>query len=518
MAYSSADVPVHHWSYESIDKLAIAGLVSLSGFDARPMTRVQMAYKIKEAIDNIEAGQLPHDLSLDREYIEYLQTFLYKLMNEFRQELILIGVTVAQIENSQEAPSTDRFFNFNATRPIKTEHRYARIKSGNDILLENENGLRLEEGYNLRARVYQWINIFNHFTFSVTPALRATENDTELFFDEADAKFSIRNVEISLAKSAMWWGPGFHGSMLISNNAKPLTLARIRSINNFKLPWVFEKLGSFGVNFFVSKLEKDRAVPEPLFSGLRLEWAPLPYLIVGANRTSIMQGKGRQGFHLNDYWNTFVAKNELSHGQPSDKDTDQLASFDAKFVVPLSPATLIASGIELYGEWAGEDKFAFWENESPGYLLGFFLPNIFRDKGTDLRVEYAKNKSGWYNHGIYNAAGGGTAYTYEGNIIGHHMGGDADDLFLRISKELSFLSTPYFDTVKVGAQFDFERHGLSLGVKEKKTEFAADILWSHANDVWLYFAYELEKYENFQFASGNRSRNHIVLLGADIKF
>jgi len=529
-SYSSPDVPVRHWSYEAVEKMAIAGLLSVSGIDTRPMTRVQMAYKIKEAVDNIEEENIPAYLCLDREQIEYLQGLLYKLVDEFRNELILIGVTTAEKEGRDEGAVRDKFFKFNLISPVRTEQRLVSVKARKDVLLENENGLRLEKGYNLRTRAYPWVNIGNSFsqdlpgesgfTFSAVPAFRVAGSDTELFFDEVAAKFSMFNMELSAAKSAMWWGPGFHGSMLISNNVKPLSLIRIRTINNFRFPWVFENLGLFGGNFFISKLEKDRAVPSPTFAGLRLEWAPLPYFTVSANRTSIMGGKGRKKLRLKDYWNTFVAKNELSHSVEGNAlDTDQLASFDTRFVMPLRPEARVASGLELYGEWAGEDKFAFWENESPGYLVGLFLTDVFRSKGADFRVEYAKNKPGWYDHGIFDAtASTGTAYTYKNEIMGHHMGGDADDLFLRISKEMPFLSTPYFDAVKAGCQLDFERHRITAPPQEKLTEVAADVRWSHSDTVALILRYEFEYYKNFNNVSGTTAKNHIVLLEGDFKF
>ncbi|NQU74054.1 MAG: hypothetical protein HQ547_05045 [Candidatus Omnitrophica bacterium] len=500
--------------------MAISGLLSLSGIDTKPMTRVQMAYKIKEAMDNIEEEKIPYYLSLDREHIIYLQNILYKLIDEFRQELILIGVTTAQTHPEVEKSKLEKIFDFNIGAPVRTEHRFVNVNSGSDMLLENENGIRLEDGYNLRTRAYPWMNVLDTFTFSARPVLRITENDTEISLDEGAAKLSLFNVELSLAKSAMWWGPGFHGAMLMSNNAKPLSLVRIRSINNFKLPWVFSNMGSFGVNFFASKLEEDRNIREPKFVGLRIEYSPLPYLCLGANRTSIMGGKDRPKLDLGDYWKIFMARSadEFSPGEIRKTDTDQLASFDIKFTMPLRPEVRIASGLEVYAEWAGEDRFSFWENESPGLLAGFFLTDLFRDKGTDLRFEYAKNKPAWYRHGLYNASVSGTAYTYEGEIMGHHMGGDADSIFFRISKDVPFLTTPYFDSVKVGAQIDRERHRLNDPIQEEKVEVAFDTSWAHSSTLFFSLRYEFEKYKNFDYVSGKGSENHIFLAEVDMKF
>ncbi|MCM8789790.1 MAG: capsule assembly Wzi family protein, partial [Candidatus Omnitrophica bacterium] len=206
-----------------------------------------------------------------------------------------------QIENKNEGSALDKFVGFNLASPALIENKFAKVKSRKDILLENENGLRLEDGYNIRIRLHPWVNLGNFTTFSATPAFRFTEFGTELFLDEAAAKFSLFNTELSASKSAMWWGPGFHGSMLISNNAKALNLVRLRSINSFYLPWMFKNLGSFGINFFIGQLEKDRTIPAPRLAGLRLEWSPLPYLVLGANRTAIMGGEGRPKPLFNDY-------------------------------------------------------------------------------------------------------------------------------------------------------------------------------------------------------------------------
>lgn len=521
LSFSSPDIPIHHWSYESIEKLAMGGLVGLSGIDAKPMTRVQMAYTIKEAMDNIEEEKLPPHLSFDREYVEYLQNILYKLIDEFREELVLIGASAARVESEEDESPLKKYLNTHIGFPIETEQRFVSVKSRGDLLLENENGLRLDKGYNLRTRVYPWVNMFNLFTFSARPALRLSETGTEVFLDEAAAKFTLWNLELSAGKSAMWWGPGYHGAMLISNNAEPLTLARARTVNHFRLPWVLKHIGSFGVNFFISKLEKDRVYPEPRLAGLRLEYSPLPCLSLAANRTDISGGRGRPKTRARDYWKIFygAGRDEFSTGQEIKRtDTDQLASFDLRFAAPLPQAVPIASGLEIYGEWAGEDRFSFWENESPGFLAGVFLTDIFKNKGTDIRVEYAKDKPAWYIHGIYNIDGSNLAYAYKDEIIGHHMGGDADDLFFRVSKEMPFLSTPYFDAVKAGVQVDRERHGLSLGVQERMLEIAGDILWTHKGQLAFSFGYEFEQYKNFAYVAGSGTRNHIVTAMIHVTF
>ena len=46
-------------------------------------------------------------------------------------------------------------------------------------------------------------------------------------------------VELTVGRESLWWGPGFHGSMITSNNALAMNMIRLRAANQFTLPWVF---------------------------------------------------------------------------------------------------------------------------------------------------------------------------------------------------------------------------------------------------------------------------------------
>jgi hypothetical protein len=65
---------------------------------------------------------------------------------------------------------------------------------------------------------------------------------------------------------------------------------------------------------------------------------------------------------------------------------------------------------------------------------GVFLPSLGTWKKADLRIEAASNKdfSGggnavWYRH---EASNEGYAHRYRGQVLGHHMGTEARDLFV----------------------------------------------------------------------------------------
>ena len=66
-------------------------------------------------------------------------------------------------------------------------------------------------------------------------------------------------------------------------------------------------------------------------------------------------------------------------------------------------------------------------------IYGALVDEPFRIDNVDLRVEWANTaRHGlstlkWYTHTLYTAG-----YTHEGRFIGHHMGGDSQDIFVKV--------------------------------------------------------------------------------------
>ena len=63
-------------------------------------------------------------------------------------------------------------------------------------------------------------------------------------------------------------------------------------------------------------------------------------------------------------------------------------------------------------------------------MTGVFLPTLFGSAAHDLRVEWARNHwrgngPAWYVHGT---SGGGYAHFYRGQVLGHPMSTDAQNL------------------------------------------------------------------------------------------
>jgi hypothetical protein len=108
----------------------------------------------------------------------------------------------------------------------------------------------------------------------------------------AYGKVGLGPFEIQAGRDSLWWGPGRHGSILMSNNAKPFTMIQITNPQPIQLPWIFRALGPVRGQWFLTELEKDRHVPEAKLTGVRLSVKPHPLWDLGFSRVVMFGGRG----------------------------------------------------------------------------------------------------------------------------------------------------------------------------------------------------------------------------------
>jgi hypothetical protein len=102
-------------------------------------------------------------------------------------------------------------------------------------------------------------------------------------------------------------------------------------------------------------------------------------------------------------------------------------------------------------EAAGEDEVGTLPSKFAG-LVGFYYPRL--TGSADLRVEYADlaidEPGAWYRHGIYT-----DGYTYDGRILGHHVGGGGRDLFAEVTFGMG-------EGARGRVGVDFEQRGVDI--------------------------------------------------------
>jgi len=267
-----------------------------------------------------------------------------------------------------------------------------------------------------------------------------TGDESQQLIHRGVFKFGSDRFEISLGKESLWWGQGRHGGLYLTSNAQPLAMFRLTNPSAIELPLIFSKLGPFRYDFFLSRLEEDRAVPEPYFSGIRLNFRPIKRFELGLTMMIMTGGKGRPDVSFADLFDILFGENEIG----GEDRTNKIAGMDFRCNL---------DGYQIYGELGGEDEAGNLPSKD-ALLLGVYIPDF--TSTMDLRIEYVdfalteEIAGAWYVHGAYT-----DGYTYNGRILGHHVGGDGRDLF----GELTFTMGDK-GTGKVG--IDLEQRGVHL--------------------------------------------------------
>lgn len=452
MAATSVNVPVWHWSYRAVERLSDYGLIDSAMLGTRPISRLEMAGLIQAAIDN------PQTEKADKT----IKASIKRLQEEFQLELEMIS--------GIELPGQAEYI-----KPLEDPYIQL-LNSDKPFGLENRSGDTFEEGSNLRVGMITRATLWQRFAFLLHPRYRTPYDvDTDLDLFEGYAKSQIGPLEIGVGKDSLWWGPGYHGSLILSNNAQNLGMLKVSTAHPIELPSILGYLGPFKAVFFLARLESNRDHPHARITGLRMSIKPRPWLELGGSRTILFGGSGVPGIGLEDYLAVFWPKNIQGY-------EDQRASLDvaARFMLP---GAVPARAIKAYIEWAGEDAAGFSKYVP---LVGLQVSDLFRLGNTDLRIEYATTHvdgfpNVFYNHGIY-----WSGYTYHGMGLGHHMGTDAQDLFVRLDHYLT-------DRLQIGLEYDHQRSNLSASPRPELEQIGTEVLWFAPRNWQLQFGYRLQK-------------------------
>lgn len=495
-ARMSPNVLLDHWSYEALERLAASGIVHTVMLNRRPLTRMEMA----EIVGTIPRTGYPES-SILRQDID-------RLSEEYRDELSLLGIL----------PPTGRRVSYRIADPARWEVIYADTDGFNRTPRENRWGEYFYDGLSSQILLKTWANLGENLVIDIGPKLSISDDDYDTTLQEAYIKTSLSNIALEAGRDSLFWGPGYHGSLILANNAPPFNLISIASHRPFRLPGRLGILGLWDVSALLTQLEEDRDFPRAKLAGLRVGLIPARFMEVGLTRSIIFGGEGRPALTALDYIKAFFAIGENETGK---LDNNQLGGIDIRIAAPVRR---IGEGLSIYGQMIGEDEAGNLPS-SYGYLGGVFIGDLLNLGLLDVRVEYADNhitddNAAWYLHGVYTKG-----YTYHWRVIGHPMGGfeddyftngvftgsDAWDIFLRTTIHIG-------SDVEVGLQYDYELHRVSEPVSESKEEFAVDISGRISENVMLKIGQEYEKIDNWRGMEGEMVDNYYLWSRVEIVY
>jgi hypothetical protein len=464
---ASTHVPVGSWVYPALEKLEAEGLLRSGILTSRPVSRAEAARLVKEA----ESGQPSPGAA----------RVIEKLKAEFAPD---------------EGRSSSYF------RPFEEARFKFLYADGTPLFLNiNNKGDIIGNGSNFRAGFSSSAGAGSALAFYLNPEFRypegASRDGAEVVLVEGYGALNLWNIELTAGRQALWWGSGHHGTLLLTDNARPFDLIKLTNPRPATMPWIFKYIGPIKFTGFVTRLEEDRDFANPYLAGLRLELKPHPNATIGVTRTAMFGGAGRH-VDARVIWNVITARNENVAGEPG----NQLGSYDLKIVLPFKLQKAV-----IYGEYGGEDEAGGFPSKA-AFVTGAYLPGLLGFERLDLRVEHGWTYIGncpaiWYVHNTYTSG-----YTYDGRIIGHHMGTDAKDLFISAAYESIYGD---FEVL-----FDIEVSG--RGVKSKKR--SAAISWTRAlSEVSeLSLGYYFDRQTNIDGVIGRNSNSHSVMANLGLNF
>mgnify|MGYP002783871648 CR=1 FL=1 len=257
------------------------------------------------------------------------------------------------------------------------------------------------------------------------------EDDKSFRFDDTYAAWRLGNWWFSAGYQERWWGPGHDGSLILSNNARPLpSVALTRASSQpFETKWL-SWIGPWNVTTFMGVFEGDRTDYDnnPLLWGLRVNFRPVEGLEIGLSRTAQWCRPGR--CTASAFADVLLGRdNRGENVAVEDEPGNQLAGADLRYRLPRLPAA-------VYWQFNGESIDN--GNYRPRLLTQLVGGEIWgaSEGGSSWRafVEFAGTRCGefgtdrpsselWgcaYENGLF--TGG---YRSRGRVIGHSIDRDS---------------------------------------------------------------------------------------------
>ncbi|EDY81134.1 hypothetical protein VDG1235_751 [Verrucomicrobiia bacterium DG1235] len=336
------------------------------------------------------------------------------------------------IEDSITGKALDKFEDLYADasavglRPIETT-----LSIASDSLPFRSFGSQPREQF--EASISQsWLSEWFAGNISLTYADDPLDGD-EFRLDGTYLAMALGNWSFGIDQVERWWGPGWDGSLILSNNARPapaLSLTRI-SPDAFESKWL-KWIGPWTFTTFMGQLDNDegeRPGSDARLFGMRIDFSPFGWknLDIGLSRTAQWAGEGRPG-GLDTFKMLLLGEDNAVNGVTNENEPgNQLAGIDYRLRIPgyniahyfqiigedeetfLPDANMIMGGLEAWGELDSTSAtwraYFEWADTRAGYVR--------RDPRPDRDFNTA------YNHGIYR-----TGYRRKGQAIGHAMDGD----------------------------------------------------------------------------------------------
>ena len=437
---ASPFVPLDSWVYPAFERLAAMGLATTSLQGLKPWTRIECARLTEEVGDALveathnedhpddQAVQL-HE-ALKREFAH--ETMVLDGARNLSFSVDSIYTRVTSISGPVLTDSYDlggQTISYDFGRPFR--------RGTNEIVGTSFSGsegplaffARVEYQHSPSApplpdKALQFISYTDGSPLQASHSFAPVDRADLL---EGYVTFNHSGWQVSAGKQALSWSVGGEGSMLLSDNAEPMYMARLTRVIPMELPGFLHFVGPFRTEWFVGEVNGGPWAPHPLMYGQKFSFNVAHFLEVGYGRTAIL-GRGRDAvggdaFTTYNYLHSFFGLNTSIPGANLGVPGFENNELDLNLDVPglHHSASLYA---DLY-----ERVVAVYIADPPlgAYRAGMYIPRLPHASRMDLRLEAESTESPIYNspfggHINYYDSSYRDGYTNFGELMGNTVG------------------------------------------------------------------------------------------------
>ncbi len=266
-------------------------------------------------------------------------------------------------------------------------------------------------------------------------------------------KFKMPWFELQFGQDNLQWGPGYHGNLLVSSN--PI------AIDMLKLNTTFKNVTFTAFTGVLEDMSED--INDKYISGHRAEGYFWDRFGLGLSEVVVYGNRFEPGY-LNPVNIYLINEQTISRADsraPGSGD-NVMISFDMRYR-PIN-------NFEIYSELMVDDgnpaaSFYHWDTKF-GILGGIYVTDPFGIADTDFHAEYA-----FINQYTYTHVNPVNVYKHFTSVIGHHIGTDADNLWLELRKRIT-------DKLETVFGYELERHGQGDIDKNHPVDAPKDDVWT----------------------------------------
>jgi len=407
------------WVYFALEKLETAGFAR-SFFLSKPLGREEIARIVSDIKGQIADGRIKPNI--------YEEQLIKKLEAEFvvnqasERKFGYRGSLTGWGDRQDYGASDNKIFDEYslALRASAAYHPHRNVTLYEELSIDREVEKEGDQGDTASTRLREW-------KLGYTADFQKGYLLYHLSFKKPEV-ISEGQFEALLGRQSLFWGPGYSGSLILSDNSPP-----------FDMIFASAKLSNFKFMTFSTQLDmmwhehgSADSIYDPLYrylatrylSAHRIDWSVNKKLEVALSEAILYGGETRNmelryinpimPYYANEY-NSYL-------------DDNVMICFD----IVLKPV----KRLKLYGQLLIDDysyekvfRYAEWDPNALGYLAGIYVNSPPYARKCDFRAEYTHIDTWAYSHRVDE-----NQYTHYGWVIGHSLGPDARQIFFEIRR------------------------------------------------------------------------------------